>query len=172
MVFAPAEVRLLAPLPRPRRLRDFLTFEEHASRGGQRCVSGRVTQKFVERAIAGLPITIDGDGSAKHDFTYIADLVDGVDRVLTNPKAKGETFNLTTGEARSLADLANIIKFHFPDLQVTYGPPDLEKPSRGTMSIQKAHDLLGFTPRYSLEAGMAEYIAWNKAFFQRQKKAA
>lgn len=36
VVFAPAEVMLLAPLPRPRRLRDFLAFEEHASRGGQR----------------------------------------------------------------------------------------------------------------------------------------
>ncbi|MFQ5879095.1 MAG: fumarylacetoacetate hydrolase family protein, partial [Dehalococcoidia bacterium] len=36
IVFAAAAVRLRAPVPRPRRLRDFLAFEEHASRGGQR----------------------------------------------------------------------------------------------------------------------------------------
>lgn len=139
---------------------------------GARCVSGRVTQKFIEQAIHGETLTVQGDGSAMNDFTYISDLVDGVERVLTNDKAIGETFNLTTGEARSMTDLVSIIQHHFPDVKVTYGPADPEKPSRGTMSIDKAHDLLGFTPKYSLERGMAEYIAWNKAFFARQQKAA
>lgn len=132
---------------------------------GARCVSGRVTQKFIEQAIQGLPITIDGDGEGRHDFTYIADLVDGVERVLTTEAAVGETFNLTTGQARSLKELAGIVKAHFPDLVINYGPPDLEKPSRGTMSVAKAEKLLGFVPRYSLEQGMGEYIAWYRTFW-------
>jgi nucleoside-diphosphate-sugar epimerase len=138
---------------------------------GPRCVSGRVTQKFVERAIKGLPITIDGDGSARNDFTYITDLVDGVEKALTLDTAKGETFNITTGEARTLKELADIVKSHFPDLVVNYGPADPEKPSRGTMSVTKAQLLLGYRTKYSLERGMAEYIAWNKAFFGRQAAA-
>lgn len=134
---------------------------------GPRCVSGRVTQKFIEQAISGLPITIDGDGTGRHDFTYITDLVDGVERVLTTEAAIGETFNLTTGNARSLKDLANIVKAHFPDLVVNYGPPDLEKPSRGTMSVEKAERLLGFKPRFSLEKGMGEYIRWYQQFWPK-----
>lgn len=138
---------------------------------GARCVSGRVTQKFIELAMEGKPITIDGDGSAKHDFTYIADLVDGVERVLTNEKAIGETFNLTTGQARSLSDLANIVKARFPDLVVKYGPPDLEKPSRGTMSVEKAERLLGFKPKHSLEKGMNLYIDWYEGFWPKRLAA-
>lgn len=139
---------------------------------GARCVSGRVTQKFVEKAHLGETLTVDGDGSAMNDFTHIADLVDGVERVLTNAAAIGETFNITTGEARSMTDLVAIIKSHFPNVRVTYGPSDPEKPSRGTMSIAKARALLGFTPKFSLERGMGEYIDWYKKFFARMAAAA
>ena len=45
---------------------------------GERCVSRRVSQIFIENAVQGLDITINGDGSDKLDFTYIDDFVEGV----------------------------------------------------------------------------------------------
>ena len=45
---------------------------------GERCVSRRVGQIFIENAIQGLDITINGDGSEKLDFTYIEDLIAGI----------------------------------------------------------------------------------------------
>ena len=133
---------------------------------GPRCVSGRVIQKFIENAIDGKPIRIDGDGSACHDFTFVADLVEGVCLVLRKPEAWRETFNMTAGEAHSLAYLAELVQRAFPEAKVVHGPADPEKPSRGTMSSAKAIRLLGYQPQWPFERGVAAYCDWYKTFLQ------
>lgn len=138
---------------------------------GARCVSGRVTQKFVELADRGEPILIDGDGEGRHDFTFVEDLIAGVEKVLTVDAAKGEIFNITAGDARSLNDLVLILRDHFPSIEVKKGPIDPQKPSRGTMSNEKAKRLLGYEPKWPLERGMAAYIKWYVNFMRRQKAA-
>ena len=55
---------------------------------GERCVSRRVGQIFIENAIQGLDININGDGEDKLDFTYIEDLVNGISDCCENEKAK------------------------------------------------------------------------------------
>ena len=45
---------------------------------GERCVSRRVSQIFIENAVQGLDISINGDGSDRLDFTYIDDFINGV----------------------------------------------------------------------------------------------
>ena len=45
---------------------------------GERCVSRRVGQIFIENAIQDLDIEINGDGEEKLDFTYIEDLINGI----------------------------------------------------------------------------------------------
>ena len=47
---------------------------------GERCVSRRVTQIFLENAILGNDLLIDGDGEDSLDFTYIDDLLQGVEK--------------------------------------------------------------------------------------------
>ena len=42
---------------------------------GERCVSRRVGQIFIENALQGTEITITGDGSDRLDFTYIGDML-------------------------------------------------------------------------------------------------
>ena len=49
---------------------------------GERCISRRVGQIFIENAINKKSIFIDGDGSDKLDFTYIDDLCDGVEKII------------------------------------------------------------------------------------------
>ena len=66
---------------------------------GERCISRRVGQIFIENALYKKPIKINGDGSDKLDFTYIKDLVGGVIQVIQNKNSKNEIFNLTYGEA-------------------------------------------------------------------------
>ncbi len=51
---------------------------------GERCVSRRVGQIFIENAIQGMDISITGDGDDRLDFTYIDDLAQGIVRVLEN----------------------------------------------------------------------------------------
>ena len=53
---------------------------------GERCVSRRVGQDFLENALQGKNLTLNGDGLEKLDFTYISDLVQGVVRTIESPK--------------------------------------------------------------------------------------
>ena len=133
---------------------------------GERCVSRRVGQIFIENAIAGKPITVQGDGNDRLDFTYIQDLVAGIRNVIESPKSINETFNLTYGECRSIAQLADIIKEHFPEIEVNYIPKDKLTPDRGTLSVEKAKNLIGYNPQYPLEKGFVDYINWYKSLNQ------
>ncbi|MGQ9648511.1 MAG: NAD-dependent epimerase/dehydratase family protein [Phycisphaerae bacterium] len=132
---------------------------------GERCISRRVSQIFMENAAQGLPITVNGDGSDRLDFTYIGDLVSGLVNVLENKNALNQTFNLTYGQSRSIAELAKIVAEHFPGIKVEYKPKDSLMPDRGTLCVNKAKQLIGYQPWYSLELGMAEYARWYKELF-------
>ena len=101
---------------------------------GERCVSRRVGQIFIENALTGKDINIAGDGSDRLDFTYIKDLVKGIELVISMDESLNQTFNLTYGNSRSLADMAEIMKVNFKNLEVNYTPKDNLTPDRGTLS--------------------------------------
>lgn len=129
---------------------------------GERCVSRRVGQAFIENVLRGMPLTINGDGSDKLDFTYIRDLVDGLILSMTKPEAKNQIFNLTYGGARSINQMAAIIREHFPQTEIKYHPRDKLIPERGTLSVERARRLLGYAPAYPLERGFVGYVDWYK----------
>ena len=137
---------------------------------GERCVSRRVSQIFIENAVQGLDITINGDGSDKLDFTYIDDLIQGITLTIENEKARNETFNMTYGEARTIGGMAEILKDHFEDIKIHYIPKDSLTPDRGTLNVDKARDLLGYQPQYPIDTGYLKYIQWYKTFWDSMKK--
>jgi nucleoside-diphosphate-sugar epimerase len=130
---------------------------------GPRCVSRRVGQVFIESALNGAKLRIDGDGSERLDFTYIEDLIEGVLLAMQRPEAKGEVFNLTYGQARSIRELVEIVKAQFPLVQAETVERDRLMPFRGTLSVDKARRLLGFEPRYPIERGFPLYIDWYRS---------
>jgi len=132
---------------------------------GERCVSRRVGQIFIENALTTGEITLSGDGSDSLDFTYIGDLVRGVEKVIDNDNSRGQVFNLTYGSGRSLAEMAEIVKSHFPDIQIKYQAKDNLTPDRGTLNINKAKEFIGFEPQFPLEKGYEQYINWYKEFY-------
>lgn len=137
---------------------------------GERCVSRRVGQVFVENAMQGLDVSISGDGTDRLDFTYIDDLTEGIVKVLENEKSKNETFNITYGESRSISQMADILKEHFSGINIHYLPKDKLMPSRGTLCVDKARKLIGYNPKFSLDKGFAEYILWYKKMWDTLKE--
>ena len=131
---------------------------------GERCVSRRVGQIFIENALTGKDINIAGDGSDRLDFTYIKDLVKGIELIISKDESLNQIFNLTYGDSRSLTDMAEIMKANFKNLEVNYMPKDNLTPDRGTLSIEKARSLLDFRPEFPLEKGYIDYINWYKDF--------
>jgi len=127
---------------------------------GPRCVSRRVGQVFIENALTGAKLRVDGDGGERLDFTYIDDLVEGVCLALRHPAARNQVFNITYGQSRSIQDLVAVIQRHFPEAEVEYAERDKLMPVRGTLCVDKAVQMLGYEPKHPLEIGFAEYIDW------------
>jgi nucleoside-diphosphate-sugar epimerase len=137
---------------------------------GERCVSRRVGQAFIENALMGRPLTINGDGTDSLDFTYIDDLTQGVILAISKKEAINETFNITFGSARQINQMAEIVMAKFPDLKLIRNPRDSLMPERGTLNIDKAKQLLGYAPEYPLEKGFTQYINWYKGFAAENSK--
>ena len=136
---------------------------------GERCVSRRVGQIFIENAIQDLDININGSGDEKLDFTYIDDLVQGIYKSCINKNSKNQTFNITFGNSRKLSELADLVKSEFPKVKINYVGKEQFMPERGTLNIDKAKKLIDYSPQYKLEEGYIKYIQWYKNFWKNLK---
>ena len=135
---------------------------------GERCVSRRVGQAFIENALRGQDMVINGDGTDALDFTYIEDLVQGVFLSLVRQEGRNQIFNITYGQGRSIGDLAELVRVRFPGVRIQHHPRDRLMPERGTLSIEKARRLLGYEPSNPIEVGFVKYIEWYKNLARTQ----
>ncbi|MEO6212853.1 MAG: SDR family oxidoreductase [Vicinamibacterales bacterium] len=108
--------------------------------------------------------TIYGDGEQTRDFTYVANVVDGVLRACEAPRASGEVINVATGGRISLNDLFRQMK----KIVGATAEPSYVDTRQGDVrdsqaDIRKAADLLGYTPVVSFEDGLKRTIDWYKA---------
>ena len=133
---------------------------------GERCVSRRVGQIFIENAIQGQDIIINGNGEDKLDFTYIEDLIEGISLCCSEKKSINQTFNLTYGKSKKINDLLEILLKEFPDTKVSYKEREKFMPERGTLNIDKAKKIIGYNPKNSIENGYLKYISWYKKFWK------
>jgi nucleoside-diphosphate-sugar epimerase len=134
---------------------------------GERCVSRRVGQIFIENALMGQDVVMSDGGAESLDFTYIGDLVDGITKAIENEKARNEIFNITYGSARTVAEMAEIIKELFPGTKVRSVERDKLMPQRGTLNVDKARRLIGYEPSWPLDVAYPRYIEWYKGFYAR-----
>ena len=139
---------------------------------GERCISRRVGQIFLENAVIGKNVTVHGDGSDKLDFTYIQDLIQGVVCAIEHPDAINQIFNMTYGQGREIREMAEMVKEAFPAIEIEYLPKDSLTPDRGTLSVEKAKRMIGYNPQFPLEKGYRQYIQWYKDLMQKQRNAA
>lgn len=123
----------------------------------------RVTEIFIQQALASKDIILDNGGDHQLDFTYIDDLVQGLVLVAKSDRVQGETFNLSTGQGISIKELAMIVKKLIPNTSIIEGTIQPYRPNRGALNISKAKNCLGFSPKYTLETGIEKYINFIKS---------
>ena len=117
----------------------------------------RVSQIFIENAFTNKEIVIEGKNE-KLDFTFIEDLAKGCILAGTKKQGINQVFNITYGKGQTLYSYVLNLKKLFPNLNYKIKPRDKTKPSRGTLSINKAKRLLGFKPEYNLKKGIEKYF--------------
>lgn len=129
-------------------------------------INRRVSQTFVEDALAGKPLILEGGPEVGVDFTYVKDVADGMVRAAFEPGGKNEVFNISRGEPCTLGQFVSVLSSLVPDVRVETRPYDPTQPRRGALDISKAKRLLGYEPRHSLEDGLREYVAFVKQQLQ------
>ncbi len=116
---------------------------------------------FVTALLAGKPPTIVGDGGQTRDFTYVANVVDGVLRAATAPGASGEVINVATGRQISISELAKalgeIIGVRAAPVHIDPRPGDVRD---SLADVSKAKAILGYEPTVGLEEGLRRTVEW------------
>ena len=120
-----------------------------------------VISVFATALLENRPPRIYGDGEQTRDFTYVANVVDGVLRACEATGASGQVINVATGGRISLNDL-------FREMKKIVGAtvePHYVEPRQGDVrdsqaDIRKAKDILGYKPTVSFEDGLARTIEW------------
>jgi UDP-glucose 4-epimerase len=124
----------------------------------------RVSQIFVENALRGEPLQLDGGGTQTLDFTYVTDAAHGFVLATFHEAAQNEVFNITRGEGRSLKEFAEILSRIVPGVSTVEVPANEIRPKRGALDISKARRMLGYEPQYSLENGLEDYVEFVRKF--------
>ncbi len=131
---------------------------------GHRAVMS-VFYDWTGRAVRGETITAE-DMDQGRDYIYIADIADGIRAVLEAPALPHGLYNLTTGIWLTFQEILDAVIELSPGTQVVT-PAAVDKSgsegySRGPLSGHRLFDDLGWTPKYGLKAGLADYIKWRK----------
>src|SRR5687767_4850537 len=120
-----------------------------------------VISLFIRALVEGRQPTIYGDGEQTRDFTYVANVVDGVLRACTASGASGEVINVATGGRISLNHLCNALKgLTGADVDPIYAEPRAGDVRDSQADISKARRLLGYQPLVALDQGLEQTVAW------------
>ncbi len=130
--------------------------------GPRQCMSdySGVITKFIDFAKHGMPLTVYGDGSATRDFVFVGDVVDAIMLCRQRKEACGEVFNVGTGKATTVKELAETVLELVPrGSDINYGPPRSGDIKDSYANVTKAERLLGFTARTGLQCGLRVLIS-------------
>ncbi|MBN2124859.1 MAG: GDP-mannose 4,6-dehydratase [Deltaproteobacteria bacterium] len=130
---------------------------------------GMVLPNFVQSALLGKPITVFGDGNQTRSFTHVKDVVGALVKLMVEPRAEGDVFNVGNDQEVTINELAEKVKvmtgsasdIEHISYEKAYGP-GFEDMERRCPNIDKIKGLIGFKPRHNLDAIVQSVIDYFK----------
>ena len=120
---------------------------------------GRAVPAFISQALANEDITVFGDGRQTRSFCYIADLVDGIIRLMLSDE--NDPVNIGNPHELTIEDIARtIVRMLGSSSQIVYRPLPTDDPKVRKPDITRARTLLGWEPKVPLEEGLARTIEY------------
>jgi len=126
---------------------------------------GMVIPNFVRQGLAGQPITVHGDGTQTRSFCYVGDVVDALLRLVSEPRADGEVFNVGNNQEISILELAQKVR------SLTGGRSEIvtipydqayeagfEDMPRRVPDLTKIGHLVGYEPKIGLDEILARVV--------------
>ena len=167
-----------------------------SAKNGARRKSPPFTSYIIRELVRGKTPILHSDGKQRRDYVHVEDLMSLASLCMTHPKAKGETFNVASGEAISVNEIYDIVADSLNStIRPRYNAPakfwdaygtlfsgqnpikieilEKEVTKRTVGSYQKAQELLGWKPKVSMKEGlrdMVRYVMKSKRMMDRQNK--
>lgn len=123
-----------------------------------------VIPNFIKATFDNKPVTIHGDGLQSRDFTYIENVIQAnINACFSEKINKHEVFNVACGNSANLLEILEIIQQH-TSIKIAPNHVDSRKGDikHSLASIDKASDLLHYSPKYGISEGLQMTIDWYK----------
>ena len=119
---------------------------------------------FLDRVLAGEAVEQPVGADLPIDATYVKDLARGIYLAMTARPIEHRVFNITGGVLRRRGEVAEIVRRLVPEARIVLGPgipPNAHL--RGPSDLARARAELGYAPRFTLEDGLADWLAHERA---------
>ena len=118
-----------------------------------------IGEYFLPRVLRGEAVREAAGREHPCDFTYVVDLARGLLAAAGAPELPHDVYNLTGGVLRTRGELAQAVRQLVPQAEIEQGAgPDPARHLRGACVIERARTDLGWTPRFTLEQGLADWM--------------
>jgi UDP-glucuronate 4-epimerase len=125
--------------------------------------------KFVRLIEAGEPIPVFGDGSTRRDYTFIADIVEGILGSLHYQGSNYEVINLGNDQTVTLSEMIATIEEVVGKKAIINRLPEQPGDVPQTWAdVSKAGVLFGYEPKTSFREGIEKYVEWVRGFSSSQ----
>jgi UDP-glucose 4-epimerase len=125
-----------------------------------------VLPKWIWLAMQGQPIDVYGDGTASRDFTYVDTVLDIAITAMQEKVITEGALNLAYGNRIFLNDTIEMLRKHFPDLQVNYKPERLGDVKESQNAPELLKKLFPKIQPKEFEIALSETVDWLKEFGQ------
>ena len=116
---------------------------------------GRVVSNFIVQALQGEDITIYGDGGQTRSFCFVSDLIDGIIAFMNKKSDETGPLNLGNPGEFTILELAEkILKLTNSKSKLVFCPLPQNDPAQRKPLINKAKELINFSPKVNLEDGL------------------
>jgi nucleoside-diphosphate-sugar epimerase len=123
-----------------------------------------VISLFATELLENRPPTIHGDGEQSRDFTYVANIVDGVLRACDAPGASGRVINVASGTSISLNALFEAMKRLIgANVTAQYADTRAGDVRDSLADLHLAKEILGYKPIVSFEDGLRLTVEWYRS---------
>jgi dTDP-glucose 4,6-dehydratase len=128
---------------------------------------GRVVPAFIQQALTGEPMTVAGKGQQTRSFCFVADLIEGIWRLLMSDLR--EPCNIGNPREMTILDFAETIKAAVGSSSpITFVDLPENDPQRRRPDITQAREKLGWEPKVELRDGLQSTIAYFRAVLEEQ----
>ncbi|MHA2041270.1 MAG: NAD-dependent epimerase/dehydratase family protein [Candidatus Thorarchaeota archaeon] len=123
---------------------------------------------FVNQALQGMPVTIDGDGKQTRSLLYIDDIVEVTRRAGESTNAVGEILNVSGAKAISVLEVAERVLALTPESKssIVHVDPRVGDVRESIGSGDRVKEVLGFTPKVTLDEGLERTVDWYRSFLR------